>query len=118
MGLNLKQHPDLDPYRLPLDTRRISIITSRTEAITPVTAVVRFSNIFAPQLISPKPPNWQSSASPSHRPYIAFTTPRYKSSKDLAREAEFDAKLEKFHNSINKSRMDEVKFTKLMSCIQ
>ena len=115
MGLNINQHPDRNSYRVPIDTKRVSVITSHTEAITPGCA--RLSNMYPPP-ISPKPTNWQSSASPSPGPYIVFTTPRYKSSQDLAREAESDAKLEKFHESINKGRIDEAKFKKLLICIE
>lgn len=117
MGLNIKKSPDLTPFRVPLETKRLSMIPNRPESMTPLTAISRLSYIHASPLLSPKPPNCHSSLSPSPRPYIAFTTPRYKSSKDLAKEAEVDAKLEKFHNSMNKSRLEEVKFKKLMICI-
>ena len=118
MGFNIKKSPDLSPFRLPLDTKRFSMITSRPDSITPLTAISKLSNIHASPLLSPKPPNCRSSLSPSPRPYIAFTTPRNKSSQDIAKEAEVDAKLEKFHNSMNKSRLDEVKLKKLMICIE
>jgi hypothetical protein len=120
MGFSVKQSPlDLSGQSSP-GLKRISILTSRPESV--------INNINHPRLSllqnlphtlsmrSPRLPNCRPESSASPKPYIAFTTPRLKSSKALALEAETDAKLEKFHQDMNRSRLEEAKLKKIMIC--
>jgi hypothetical protein len=120
MGFSVKQYSlDLLLNSSP-EIKRLSILTYRPESVIPNSRHPKLSILHTQaqtlSMRSPRLPMTHEPSSRSPKPYIAFTTPPKKSNKDLALEASSEAKLEKFHQDMNRSRLEDLKFKKIMNC--